>query len=671
MEDLKREDIQLAFSFSDEDFMAFLPKSEEEQFTTRWSDFNFHDPGVTAYEAMQLSFENFFYRYDFPIQDLMQGLSHSAFDDWGIDDLYTTYAVTEDDYRRILATSKYIENVAVTPVMKGNVNPNTEDLICLLDVDVAADIPIFDNSLIQSWERALIKNRAIGEYFNRQKGQKNFIRDKKKRVKIETKVALHPVGDDQFYFRKIFDALQDYLLPNLGSIDYRTIGKQHQDLSKLFTGPHTNSDHQKNVVDESFDKPAYRRFIIVSELFEVIEQLSFVRKVSFVRVALDGKYESSILDLEEFTFTELGELHINRKTLYENLYIQPIIPIIRMGETADLRVSTPNFVDELVIDGRFRDLSSSVSLQTSFPPNYEMGKYLMDQDNEELIKTSSFRAFLYFMDQIRANISGQMGDFHRIFSITKELPSFVEADISDKLDYVKIDIPDLSKPLKSDKKDSRRYQTLHAYKADDLEIQNRFTEQRLNYLLALNGWGVGADASTFWNRKEYTQIKNDFLNLVHQNSDKSCPINSELNYCFQCNSLILLQEKLRVILQFDVDAVRILEHFFLQPVWEGERGLNFELTVFLFEKEHPEHINREYKNYVERMIRAMIPAHIVEMVKWIPYHKKQEVSNKPPLTPELFDCHLAAAIPPGKIFYLNSEISEHQRKAMNWLVECL
>jgi hypothetical protein len=289
----------------------------------------------------------------------------------------------------------------------------------------------------------------------------------------------------------------------------------------------------------------------------------------------------------------------------------------------------------------------------------------VDQGESELNKTASFRAFLYIMDQVRANISGQMGAFHEIFSISDDLPKYVEANISDRPIYKGIKIPDLSQQLEHDSNNPKKNVCRYSYLAESEEVQSRFTEERLNYLLAINGWGVGVNASTFWSRTQYTKIKNDFLNLVHYFPEDPYPIKDSPNICFQSKSLVLLQEKLRVILQFDVEAVRVLEHFFLQPVWEGERGLNFELTVFLFEKENPTHAvaaNREYKNYIERVIRAMIPAHIVESVKWIPFN-----GQNPSKTLELYDEALKVAIPPGRTYYLNSEITTHQRQAMNWL----
>lgn len=660
------QEVHLAFSFSDEDFMAFLPESAEEQWLTPWSDYNYHDPGVTAYEAMQLSFEDFIYRYRFPIQDLMQGRKDSAFGTWGIEDLYTTYAVTEDDYRRVLATSEYLENIVVKPVLMANLEPKSVDLICLLDVNVATKPFNIPYPVIKDWEKALIKDRAVGEYFNRQKDNKTFIREKVVNLTISTKLSLYPSSDEVTYYRRIFNALAAYLLPNLEPVDYRTVEKDKMDQSLLHTGPAPNENAQKNVIDQALlDRKAYRRYIVVAELFEVLEKLGFIRSVKSISIKVEGGvYENAILDLGDFTFAKLTLLHVNDRELTDHptemLTLHPALP----------KPSDPDFINDMKIHGRYRNLSASESLQSSFPPNYEMGRYLMSQSEVEIKKTSSFRAYLYLIDQIRANISGQMGEFYKIFSISLDTPKVVEATIANEPIYKGIEIPEIKKDDMLNEGDHEKNKALNVYGtylADDKEIENRFTEERLNYLLALNGWGVGSESTVFWTNAQYTKIKNDFLNLVHESMKKPCPINKALNYCFQSDSLILLQEKLRVILQYDVHSVRILEHFLLQPVWKEERHLNFELTLFLFVEADPIHkkdANGDYHVYVELMIRAMLPAHIVGNVKWIPFN-----GPNPSKTIDLFDATLEAAFPPKKVYYLNEKISNDQRRAMEWLMK--
>lgn len=639
---------QLAFSFKDQDFMDFLPESAEVQFRSRWTDFNFHDPGVTAYEAFQYSFEDFFYRYNFPITDILQGPTSNAFDEWSLRDLHTFYAVTENDYRRLLAASKHLYNIAVKPVLNANVQPNTVDLICLLNVDVATEPANLSIHKLTHWELELIYNRAVGEYFNRQEGNPTFIREKMKYVDIRAKVTFVPEGVPIEKNQLLRAALEDFLLPNIDCKDYRYVNKNGKEQRDVRNGPVIGDDVQTGIVEESdLQKPSYRKVIVVSELYEVVEGLPFVQSVESIEIALqDGVYQSSILDLGDSTFTKLKTLELNgHKVLYP----------LRVNKRGLEDYSQPDFTSTTTVNGKYRHLWFSETLQKSFPANYNIGKNLIDQDQVEVENTASFRGFLYFMDQIRADISAQLGNLWNVFTIQLDQPEILDAQIKDEPYYVGISF------------DAVQSDHLHySYRSQMETLDAIFEEERLNYLLALNGWGVATDAIIFWNVVGHDPIKNDFLNLVNREISKNSPVNKSLNAVFRSKSLVMLQEKLRVLLQYEEAAVRILEHYLLQPVWEDDRQLNFELTVFLFSRETKRYRydpkselgikardEKKYYDYVHALVRMLAPAHVVVNVIW---KNEKQVDH--------FDGLLKTAFPPSEVYYLDEKISPQQRFAM-------
>lgn len=644
---------QLAFSFQDQDFMDFLPSTEQGQFQSRWSDFNFHDPGVTAYEAFQFSFEDFFYRYNFPITDLLQGPNNNALDDWSLRELHTFYAVTENDYRRLLVASPNLYNIAVKPVLKSNTPTGTVELICLLNIDVATEPVILPLPTQQSWEQDLIYNRAVGEYFNRQKDCETFICEKMKYVDIQARVTFVPEGVPIEKNQLLRAALEDFLLPNLESMDYRYVNKNGKEQREVHHGPLINDELQNNAVEENeLIKPSYRKLIVVSELYAVLEALDFIQSIESIEIALeDGVYQSSILDLGEYTFTQLRTLNLNGRVVQYPL---------RMNAFRSADSSQPDFSSSEMVSGKYRNLGYSQTLQNSFPANYNMGKNLISQNQYEVEQTASFRAYLYLMDQIRADLSAQMGNLWNIFTVQLEQPNILEADIVHDPVYTGITF--------------ETGQLYGSYRARIQTLDYVFDEERLNYLLALNGWGVATDSIIFWNVNGYDQIKNDFLNLVNSDIPKDTPVNKSLNYVFRSKSLVMLQEKLRVLLQNEEADIRILEHFMLQPVWQDERGLNFELTIFLFTRDiklYPDlpgtdhatiaHDEVKYQAYVQSVIRMLAPAHVVTNIVW---------KNEKQL--DHFDGLLKTAFPPNQVYYFNQAITPQQRFAMtdlrdNWL----
>jgi hypothetical protein len=202
--------------------------------------------------------------------------------------------------------------------------------------------------------------------------------------------------------------------------------------------------------------------------------------------------------------------------------------------------------------------------------------------------------------------------------------------------------------------------------AKDINLESKFNEERVNYLLALNGWSlVGSIVSMDTQRIDLLKIKNNFLTLVHYGV-KNSVVNYGLNKIFRAVSLTLLQEKLKIVLQTDISNVRILEHCFLQPVWTTSNGLNFELTVFLFPKNnnlYEEEDFGEFEEYTKELVRAFVPSHIIPHICWI---GKDGSENNYSL--ENLEVLLVAAFPPNEVFYFDSDITDSQEEAMTTLL---
>jgi len=631
----------LGFSFDDTDFTDFLPEVPEEQFFSRWADFNHHDPGVTTVEALNFSYEDFMYRYNLPIQDLLQGRIKNALSSWGIMKLHPKYAVSEDDYRSVIGVYEAVYNAVAIPVLKANTKVETKKLLCLLNMNVVADS--FDD--VGYWEKRLLKYRAVGEYFNRQDNCETFVKQKVVAVNINAKVIYHTGKDTVKNRQKLRHALERYLLPILRGVDFRYLEKDGlgiHNLQSCFTSkPHLDSMFIRPV---SLSRPSYRRYIIVAELYDVLLNLSFISSIELVEIGLVNRpYKTSVLDCGEFTFTKLNRLNVNTKEVKRGVDTKIL-------EAIEDELSTYSRTD--LSPGSFKRLGAFNSIQLSFPPNYEIGVNLANQSSTELGKTSSFRAFLYFMDQVRADTSAQMGNLSKVFTISKRACEVATRNISSSPFYQDLTFNESTvNPL---------------LLAKDINLESEFQEERVNYLLALNGWSlVGNIVSVNTQRIDLLKIKNNFLTLVHYGF-KDSMVNYGLNKIFRAVSLTLLQEKLKVVLQTDISNIRILEHCFLQPVWTGNYGLNFELTVFLFPKKkdiYEEEDFGDFEEYTKELVRAFVPSHVIPHICWI---GKDRSENKYSL--ENLEALLVTAYPSNEVFYFDNEITDLQEEAMNTLL---
>jgi hypothetical protein len=634
----------LAFSFNDKDFTDFLPEDPEEQLKAPWADFNIHDPGVTTYEALNFSFIDLTYRFNRPIQNIMKGSENSALNSWNLSNLRPFYAVTKNDYRTLIASFKLAVNAAVHPSKKANIAQGKYRPMSLLNTDIASN----SSSCRNLGDHVLIQYRALGEYFNRQVSGERFLNYNVEFVKVKVDVLFKQREENKANKVKLKCAIANYLLPKLTETNFRYVQNIEDLIMSQYFGPPVPHRSSSVILYKNMMKPSYRRFIIVSELIEVIEQLDFIESIKNVGIGLlDQPYQNTVLDLGRYCFTKLFDLILNEEQ-------QPNID--------DPKCDKQNDQVDLVspeIEAKFQNLGQFHSIQGSFPNNYGIGSNVQNQSIEQLGQTGNFRTYLYFFDQIRSDILAQLGSLPKAFTINNT-PGMVEfRPIRETILYKDLDIK-----FGHCKDEEFREVRIEAF--TDLQ----FREKRLNYLLALNGWTIDEEIPDETKDDRLLNIKREFLNLVHYESIFNTNISKDhypdkKNSLFYSKSLLSLKNKIHTILQYQVASVRILEHVFLQPVWNRKEDFDFAMSIFLFpldtaasDQSEIDIYSRTYKNYVYSLIRSFVPVHIVVNILWCTDDK----------TVELFDRTLDEAYPTSDIFYFDNPITKNQETAMTSLM---
>jgi len=625
----------LAFSFNDKEFTDFLPEDPREQYGTRWADFNIHDPGVTTYEALQFSYEDFTYRFNLPIRVLLQGTKGNAFSSWSVHDLRPYYAVTPDDYRGVLAQLKSVVNAAVYPCTRPNIGQGTLVPKSLLTLEAAA----FSSDLTLFGDRLVVRFRALGEYFNRKPKDRHFLNSNMKPVDVKVKVSFKYREDSDLNKAKLICAVREFLLPRLKPMDFRYL-KNGQELIESNLFGTTDVLNSKHVISaQAMHKVAYRDSIAVSEIYDVLESLHFLKSVNKVEIALSskGNFTGTVLPLGSFCFTPLNKIKINADDFTQ------VIPDLPCENEDSIIV---NMETELKL-ARDHKLGKFYSIQESFPSNYGIGPNLSDKTPSELEKSGNFRGYLYFLDQVRADFLAQLGTFPQLFTVNDVICGIQQNSLKNHPYYKDLDItPKYCSELVP--KDSLN--------CNEMYISPVFREHRLNYLLAQNGWNTDREIPTETETETLLRIKREFLDLVHHPYKRTNRINSDLNFIFRSKSLVMLQEMVRVLLQTEVIDVRVLEHVFLQPVWSEERSMDFDITIFLFSDKRELIENLEFVEYLHKLIRELVPVHILFNVVWC----DQVIYT--------FDAMLNAAYPANDIFYFDNKVTRHQHQAMIWLL---
>ena len=610
---MKQTTANIKFDVDDPDFKEFLPQENLEMMSYRWTDFNTHDPGVTLLEAIRFSFEDLSYKSRLPIADLLQGKHQNALEGWSLLRLYTRSAVTENDYRRILAYFEGIRNAAVLPAPTPHVSHNKQaQLGCLLNAWIAPDRVAPDEQLI---EKALLNYRGVGEYYNRADGNETMVREKVVSLNMTVKVIFHSAMDTGENKKLLRKALEDYLLPKLHLYNYRNQSKTA--IGKIHCVPDPPAKDPILIDPEQLNKPCYRNKIVVAKLYQIIQQFDFIQQVITVKVGrAGGTHEEAtvVLHLDDFYFCQLDSLVINGNRI-EN----------KPKDTPSNTTPLHAFNGPTQIHGKYRNNGKFNSLQQSFPPNYGIGHWL-DASNRE--QSANFRTFLAFQDQVRGDLGVQMGNLNQIFTIKKEAVEVQTNNLSDHDFYKDLQIPPPEKI--------------------SFEFNEAFESKRLDYLLALHGWNLDNDFPFIGPGEKWQELKRAFLFLIHYRKEALQEVNNHLNPIFQANTLCMLQEQIRILSNLGNTEVRILEHCFLQPVADAHFGLNFELTVFVFNSEGPS----EVRHFLD-MLDKLIPAHLTAHLKF--------VTDR---TIAAFDQLLNRAFPPESIFYFNNQFNRPQLQAM-------
>jgi hypothetical protein len=104
-----------------------------------WTDYNYHDPGVTILEVLCYALTDLVYRTGFEVADFLTGQDGSIdFESQALfrpQDIFPSQAVTLNDYRKLIFDSfPEIDNVWITPVQPSPSsvpNVNLQGLYCI------------------------------------------------------------------------------------------------------------------------------------------------------------------------------------------------------------------------------------------------------------------------------------------------------------------------------------------------------------------------------------------------------------------------------------------------------------------------------------------------------------------------------------------------------------
>lgn len=406
-----------------------------------WTDFNLHDPGVTALEQLAYGLTDLAYRTGFDMADYLTGpdgsIDYAGLALYPPEEILPGAPLTIEDYRRLLYGG--IPELADVWIRAEGGGLLAIDVLPELDGSAADD----GAALARRVRAAYAASRALGADLAR--------------VRVLRPRAYYLRGEIDTWGERsqaevlaqiLFDCSQ-YLSSGLSAQRLRDVIALDWTPERVYDGPVTRHGHVS--VREGTDDQAP---VSVSELIGVIQKIDGVRRIRALSIVdadqrpvgaiprdrADGSCGVLAFPVDEHLAELLRvqpeqgiEYGVSEQTI-------PPVPAWRSAnrllyeearlELAKLRFEQRAFrADDsgartryALPSGIHRELHAYYSVQHEFPAVYGIGKYgLPDSASaERKAQARQLQGFLYPMEQLMANYLQNLQDFPRLFGIKHE-----------------------------------------------------------------------------------------------------------------------------------------------------------------------------------------------------------------------------------------------------------
>ena len=200
-----------------------------------WTDYNYHDPGITLLEQICYAITDLAYRTNLPLEDLLFN-KESDFDIEQLNMLHPPKKIlpscplSSDDFRKIIIThTENIKNAWVTPILD-----NKFGFQGLYEVSIQCNEEIDSNKeevIKESIKTLLMKNRSLGSDFEEIKILK------RETLSIDAKIHIDSFVLGESILAKIYYEIEQLMNPRVQFYDESAMLYKNINLSDLYAGP--------------------------------------------------------------------------------------------------------------------------------------------------------------------------------------------------------------------------------------------------------------------------------------------------------------------------------------------------------------------------------------------------------------------------------------------------
>lgn len=415
-----------------EDFDLLVSKGVEllQKLTgNTWTDYNYHDPGVTILEQLCFAFTDLSYRTGFDIKDILSDengeisrVKNSFFDKKKI---LTTNAVTVNDYRKVILDEiEEVDNVDIIPILSNysvsHVKGFYEMRVKLKDylASELKDDAVFISKIENKIRQTFVPKRNLCEDLN-----SRIVILKPQTVTIQAEIIIKEFVQPEEVLFSIFKKIQEFFSPQLKFYSEKELLKRGMRMEEIYEGPLLKHGFMPN----SELMPIESEIDVFKLISEVSSDKGVLMVQSLVINGLNQKELGQTFVLDKNSFPVLSALDfVDSIKLYTGDYKLSVskndfLTLLNKNNALKLfenRISRHTPDEEYISGGEYRNLGEYVSIQENFPSIYGLGKFgvYSHEGAERKAGVKQLRAYIFFFEQVLANYLAQLENISNFFS---------------------------------------------------------------------------------------------------------------------------------------------------------------------------------------------------------------------------------------------------------------
>jgi len=422
-----------------------------------WTDYNYHDPGVTFLEQLCYAITDLAYRTQFPITDLLyikNDKDHVKSDNllFPPSKLFPTSPVIINDYRKLLIGKiPEIKNCWVDPV-----KDDAAGYQGLIDILVQSGKELNENEkqeLISKIKNEFNANRLIGFDINKVVIMTGV------KISLRGKIQIDPDVVGELLLAQIFSKINDFLNPEIKFQHPDDLLKEGIDPNIVFQGPSLPFGY----ISDADLKPSIKG-IYLSRVKELIAEVPGVKLVEeLILMKNEVRSHENLITFENDEFPILDKNLIQDENagnylviLKNNIQYKTDSLTTQQFFNAQMADSlqnykTPKIANQEIIQGRFtaEEIETYFSIQNELPDIYGLKDSSLPSTATPQRRAQAYqlKAYLTFFEQILANYLSQLVNTKKLFSINPALNQTYFYQVPN-------DIPQLKKVLKEENIDA-------------------------------------------------------------------------------------------------------------------------------------------------------------------------------------------------------------------------